>query len=143
MIQLVQATPGTAAYEACLAIRMEVFVAEQNVPPEEELDEFDNVAVHILALLGKQPVGTARAVEKAPGVWKIGRVAVRAAHRQQGIGVALMQGIESACPARQFTLSAQTHALHFYERLGYVAQGPEFMEAGIPHRFMVKAGSIL
>lgn len=143
MIEVIPAAYGTASFEDCLAIRLHVFVSEQNVPPEEELDEFDKIAIHVLALSDNQPIGTARAVEKAPGIWKIGRVAVLAPYRQKGIGAALMQAIEAACPAQQLTLSAQTHALKFYENRGYVAQGPVFMEAGIPHRFMVKPGSAL
>lgn len=138
MIKVVRAVFGTPAYEACLAIRMDVFVNEQNVPAEEELDAFDQSAIHVLALINDQPVGTARAVEKTSDYWKIGRVAVRTAYRQQGIGVALIRGIEAACPARHFALSAQTHALNFYKRLGYTAEGQEFMEAGISHILMHK-----
>lgn len=141
MIQIVRADFGTSDFAACLAIRTEVFVNEQNVPVEEELDSFDAIALHILALVGGQPIGTARAVEKALGHWKIGRVAVRVSHRQQGIGAALMQAIESACHGSHFTLSAQTHALSFYKRLGYEAEGTEFFEAGIPHFLMHKAAS--
>ena len=143
MIKIIPVAYGTTAFEDCMAIRLEVFVAEQNVPPEEELDEFDKTAIHLLALSDHHPVGTARAVEKAPGFWKIGRVAVRAPYRQLGVGSTLMHAIEAACPARQLTLSAQTHALKFYEKRGYVVEGPLFMEAGIPHCFMVKPGSIL
>lgn len=141
MIQIVRAHFGTPDFAACLAIRMDVFVVEQNVPPEEELDSLDTTALHILALVDGQPIGTARAVEKASGHWKIGRVAVRASHRQQGIGAALMQAIESACHGSRFTLSAQTHALRFYEKHGYKAGGSEFLEAGIPHYLMHKVAS--
>lgn len=141
MIEIIRAVVGTPAYEACLAIRMDVFVAEQNVPAQEELDVFDQSAIHVLALVDGKPAGTARAVEKASGSWKIGRVAVRPAYRQQGIGVALMQAIEAACPAQHYTLSAQTHALDFYKKLGYAAEGEEFLEAGIPHYLMSKAAA--
>ncbi|MBU6418991.1 MAG: GNAT family N-acetyltransferase [Proteobacteria bacterium] len=133
--------PGTAELEACFAIRMAVFVAEQGVPAAEELDELDATALHVLALWSGQPAGTARALEKAQGLWKICRVAVQAPFRKFGIGQALMQGIETKCPGGAFMLDAQTHAIGFYERLGYVAEGPEFMDAGIPHRLMRKAAS--
>lgn len=115
-----------------------MFVEEQRVPVEEELDTLDESATHVLALIDGKPVGTARAVEKTPGLWKIGRVAVCAPYRQQGVGVALMSGIEAACPTSRFTLSAQTHALKFYEKRGYIAVGDKFMEAGIPHFIMFK-----
>lgn len=124
-----------------MAIRMDVFVKEQNVPPEEEADALDRTAIHLLALVDGRPAGTARAVEKKPGLWKIGRVAVRCAYRRQGVGLALMHGIEAACPASYFTLSAQTHALKFYETLGYTAKGDVFLEAGLPHLVMNKVAS--
>ena len=138
MIEVIQVSFGSAQFESCQTIRIEVFVEEQGVSIEEELDVLDSSALHVLALIDGKPVGTARAVEKQPGLWKIGRVAVCASYRQQGVGVTLMRGIESTCPTSHFTLSAQTHALKFYEKLGYVAKGAEFMEAGIPHFHMFK-----
>lgn len=138
MIEILQLSFGSEAFELCKNIRLEVFVEEQKVPVDEELDALDESAIHVLALLEGTPVGTARAVEKTKGVWKIGRVAVCAAYRQQGIGEALLYGIEATCPAERFTLSAQTHALKFYEKRGYIARGNEFMEAGIPHFLMFK-----
>ncbi|MDE1905221.1 MAG: GNAT family N-acetyltransferase [Rhodospirillales bacterium] len=138
MIEIIRAKPGSVELEACFAIRLTVFVAEQGVPPEEELDELDDTALHVLALWNGTPAGTARAVEKAPGLRKIGRVAVKAAFRKFGIGKALMQGIEAECPGSAFILDAQTHAIGFYERLGYAAEGEEFLDAGIPHRLMRK-----
>lgn len=141
MIQIIRAIFGTAEFNACMAIRTDVFVKEQKVPPEEEADALDISAIHLLALVNLKPAGTARAVEKKPGLWKVGRVAVRPLYRQQGVGLALMHGIETACPASCFTLSAQTHALKFYENLGYKAEGNVFLEAGIPHLVMNKATS--
>lgn len=129
---------GSADFESCLAIRMEVFVAEQNVPEDEERDALDETALHILALVNGQPAGTARAVTKVPGVIKIGRVAVRAAHRGTGLGARLMQAVEDAHPGMAFMLDAQLQAMNFYAKLGYVAEGPVFDDAGIPHRRMVK-----
>lgn len=129
---------GSADFDACLAIRMEVFVAEQNVPEDEERDVFDETALHILALVNGQPAGTARAVAKAPGLIKIGRVAVRAAHRGTGLGAQLVRAAENAHPGMAFMLDAQLQAMNFYAKLGYVAHGPVFDDAGIPHRRMVK-----
>ena len=142
MIKLLQAAQGSKELEACFAIRMAVFVDEQKVPAEEELDELDATSLHFLALWNGAPAGTSRCFEKSPGTWKIGRVAVLAQHRQHKLGAALMRAAEAACPAaKEFILTAQCQALPFYEKLGYVAQGPEFLEAGIPHRFMRKSTS--
>ena len=76
----------------------------------------------------------------APGVIKIGRVAVLPAYRKSGVGAAVMRAVEAANPRATFVLDAQIHALPFYERLGYVAEGDQFQEAGIPHRRMKKIG---
>lgn len=139
---ILQAAQGSKELDACFAIRMQVFVTEQNVPPEEELDELDAISLHFLALWNGTPAGTARCFEKSPGIWKIGRVAVLADYRQHKIGAGLMRAAEAACPTAQaFVLTAQCQALQFYKKLGYVAEGPEFLEAGIPHRFMRKVTS--
>ncbi len=129
---------GSTDFDACLAIRMEVFVSEQNVPEDEERDAFDETALHILALVDGQPAATARALLKAPGLIKIGRVAVRAAYRGTGLGGKLMRAVEAAYPGAAFMLDAQLQALKFYAKLGYAAEGPVFDDAGIPHRRMVK-----
>lgn len=124
-------TLGQAASE----IRRKVFIDEQKVPQEEEWDGLDPQCQHFLAMLDGQPVGTARLLPYA----HIGRVAVLADARGTGIGVLLMQAaIEGARHAghTQVALSAQVHALAFYERLGFVAHGDEFLDAGIPHREM-------
>jgi ElaA protein len=130
---------GAADFDACMALRIEVFVHEQKVPEEEERDELDPAARHFLAEEDGVPVGTLRIVLKAPDVAKITRVAVRRAHRGRGIGVALMRAAEAAVTAPVLALDAQSYALPFYERLGYAAEGEEFMEAGIAHRHMRKA----
>ncbi len=117
---------------------MEVFVAEQNVPEDEERDEWDETARHFLALVDGQRAATARAVAKAAGIVKIGRVAVRAPYRGTGLGARLMRAVEADYPGAALMLDAQLQALNFYAKLGYVAEGPMFDDAGIPHRRMVK-----
>ncbi|HSP32434.1 MAG TPA: GNAT family N-acetyltransferase [Halomonas sp.] len=124
-------TLGTAASD----IRRRVFIDEQNVPQEEEWDGLDSECQHFIAMLDDQPVGTARLLPDA----HIGRVAVLKGARGTGIGVLLMRAaIEAARHAghSQVALSSQVHALAFYERLGFVAHGDEFLDAGIPHREM-------
>lgn len=129
---------GGAGFESCLQIRMTVFVGEQNVPVEEERDSYEELAQHFLALWNCETAGTARAIIKEPGRVKIGRVAVLPAYRKFGIGAALMRAVEAAFPGAAFQLDAQLQAMKFYERLGYVAEGPVFDDAGIPHRLMRK-----
>ncbi|MCE8019529.1 GNAT family N-acetyltransferase [Halomonas sp. MCCC 1A11036] len=116
-------------------IRRVVFIEEQRVPLEEEWDGRDDECRHFLALRGDNALGTARLLPDG----HIGRVAVLREARGLGIGAALMQtAIDTACRLghAQVELAAQTHALAFYESLGFVAFGEVFMDAGIPHRNM-------
>ncbi|MFB7832441.1 GNAT family N-acetyltransferase [Streptomyces sp. NPDC056056] len=138
--------------EACFAVRREVFVGEQGVPPELEYDTYDTTAVHVLAVREDGlPLGTGRLLLGADAVGKtgadasvgsLGRLAVSKAARGLGVGAALVRGIEAVARERGLTavdLHAQTHALGFYERLGYEAYGPEFPDADMPHRAMRRA----
>jgi predicted GNAT family N-acyltransferase len=126
-------------FEICFNIRLEVFVLEQNVPAEEERDEHDETALHFLAWHNGEPAGTARVLLKPDGAGaKITRVAVKKSARGLGIGAALMRHIEANVTEKKFSLDAQTHALPFYQALGYQPFGEEFMEAGIPHFHMMK-----
>ena len=122
---------GDAAGE----IRRIVFIEEQRVPLDEEWDGRDPQCRHFLALLERRPVGTARLLPDG----HIGRVAVLREARGRGIGEALMvAAIETARRHGhpRVELAAQTHALAFYENLGFQAFGEEFLDAGIPHRNM-------
>ena len=138
MIQIIACDYGGAGFETCLDIRLRVFVAEQNVPAEIERDSYEESAQHFLALWSCEAAGTARAIVKQPGLVKIGRVAVLAPYRKFGLGAALMRAVEAAIPGSIFQLDAQLQAMRFYEKLGYVAEGPVFDDAGIPHRLMFK-----
>ena len=124
-------------FAACFAIRLEVFVGEQNVPLAEESDAHDATALHFLALHNGRPAGTARAL-RLPDATKITRVAVLRRFRGLGIGEALMRHIEAHVPAARFILDAQLQALAFYARLGYHTEGEVFNDSGIPHRRMIK-----
>lgn len=122
--------------ELIRSIREQVFVIEQQVDPELEWDGEDAASTHVLAGLAGQPlVATGRL--QASG--KIGRMAVLAPWRGRGLGgVILRQLVDIARDAGlgQVYLHAQTHAEEFYRRAGFIATGPEFDEAGIPHRLM-------
>lgn len=146
---VVRVAEDAADREACFAVRKEVFVAEQGVPEDVEYDAYDPGALHVLAVREDGvPLGTGRllfgaaAAGKTGGdlsVGSLGRLAVTREARGLGVGAALVRAIEDAARARGLAavdLHAQTHALGFYERLGYVAYGPEFPDAGIPHRSM-------
>ena len=121
------------------AIRMRVFVREQGVPANIELDDEDHDAVHFLATRRGRPVGTARLVMHGQNA-KIGRMAVLKKHRRKGIGAALLKrGIAAAKRrgARNIFLHAQVSVVGFYEKMGFRCVGPVFDEAGIAHRKMI------
>lgn len=125
----------------CLEIRREVFIEEQHVPRAEEIDGLDWECVHFLAADQGAPVGTARLRRLEPGLMKVERVAVRRSHRRRGVGAAIMNAVETEAfrlGANDLVLAAQVGALSFYTRLGWVAEGPVFDDAGIPHRKMHK-----
>ncbi|MFI8099881.1 GNAT family N-acetyltransferase [Streptomyces sp. NPDC086023] len=154
MIYDVRVAATDADREACFAVRAAVFVVEQRVPREIEYDAHDADAVHVLATgadgpppssrlrSGRgYPLGTGRLLTglAEPGVGSLGRLAVTRAARGLGVGAALVRAIEAEAARRGLTavdLHAQTHALGFYERLGYAPYGPEFDDAGMPHRAM-------
>ncbi len=146
------ADPGDLS--GCHAVRREVFVVEQGVPEELEMDAYDAHAVHLLAIgADGRPLGTVRYLYGAPARRKyaakgvaddetavLGRLAVTTAARGTGLGAELVRAVEADAGLRGLTgvyLEAQSHALGFYERLGYAAFGPEFDEgSGIPHQAM-------
>jgi predicted GNAT family N-acyltransferase len=117
-------------------VRETVFVVEQGVPLELEWDGQDSGAAHWLAEDGGgNPIGVARLLPTG----QIGRMAVLQPWRGRGIGARLLAAALDGARARGFTqvwLNAQTSALPFYARQGFVAEGGEFEEAGIPHRLM-------
>jgi predicted GNAT family N-acyltransferase len=127
--------------EDAYAVRVRVFVEEQGVPLDLELDALDETADHFLARDGgRRPVGAGRLVAQ-DGVGVLGRLAVLPEARGTGVGVRLVRAIEEHARARGLTsveLHAQTRAGGFYRRLGYEAYGEEEMEAGIPHVWMRK-----
>ncbi len=124
---------------ALARIRHAVFVVEQNVPAELEWDGIDEACRHALAEDGE---GTAIGCGRLLPDGHLGRMAVLAGWRGAGVGgeiletlVALARGLGHA----EVVLNAQVHALPFYAAHGFVARGPEFSEAGIAHRAMVRA----
>ena len=122
-------------------IRMRVFVKEQHVPREIELDRDDDRAVHFLATISGNAIGTARIVMRR-GSAKIGRMAVLKSHRRKGVGKKLLKHAlvcAKKLRAKKIYLHAQVAVIGFYERAGFRCVGPAFDEAGIPHRRMLLA----
>lgn len=117
-------------------VREQVFLVEQQVPEHEEWDALDAPSVHALARAHDgTPIGTGRLTPER----MIGRMAVLRDWRGRGVGDAILRTLIEQARARgwtELTLRSQTHAVAFYERLGFVREGGEFMEAGIPHYLM-------
>jgi predicted GNAT family N-acyltransferase len=128
--------------EAAVGIRFRVFVDEQSVPPDIELDEFDAVATHAIALVDGVAVGTGRAIIEGDSA-RIGRMAVDQAHRRGGVGGLILSFLEDEAReqgATEFVLHAQEYVKAFYAGHGYEEHGDTFMEAGIRHIEMRKGG---
>lgn len=127
------------AREDASRLRFAVFVEEQGVPPEIELDENDAVCLHALV---RAPDGSVVATGRLLPDGHIGRMAVAKAARGKGVGGAMLEALVAAAKARgdrEVVLSAQTHAIGFYRRHGFVEEGEEYLDAGIPHRHMRRA----
>lgn len=138
----VRVVTSEADRAAVFALRERVFVQEQGVPMDIEMDELDADADHFIARLDGRVVGTGRLVAEDGGMGVLGRLAVTPAARGAGLGVALVAAIERRAAERglkTIDLHAQVHARGFYERLGYTAEGDVFDEAGIAHITMRKA----
>ena len=126
--------------EEAYSIRKRVFIDEQGVPEEMELDEHDPLAQHALAYLDSECIGTARLVTLPGNVGRIGRMAVLPMHRRQGIGGRLLGALLELSKSQgisQLELHAQLSAMPFYEQFGFIAQGDIYDEAGIAHRDMI------
>lgn len=123
---------------AAFALRREVFVVEQKVPEDEEHDADDLTATHFVAIAEGEVMGTLRLIFLDEHV-KIGRVAVRASARGRGIAKAMIRAAMAYARDKghqRFYLTAQSDKLAFYNGLGFVAFGPEFIDGGMPHRAM-------
>ena len=126
---------------ALIHIRTAVFIEEQHISAADEWDALDAQAQHFLVLSAQgAAIGCARLLtETSAGhsLYHIGRVAILGAFRNQGIGHQLMQQVIAYCqrtaPDHRIYLYAQTERRSFYEALNFVAEGDEFMDAGIPH----------
>ena len=127
--------------EAAIDIRFRVFVAEQHVPPEEELDEEDAGATHVIALQHGSTVGTGRLLARDPAIAVIGRMAVDQSWRRRGVGGLILDFLEEEARAqglRRSVLHAREYVKSFYAAHGYLEHGEPFDEVNIPHIEMRK-----
>jgi len=139
-VRIIAVDASSDLMPAVYAVRHQVFVVEQAVPPALERDEFDAVAIHLVALHDDDVIGTLRIVASGRDA-KLGRMAVLAAERRRGIGAGLMahaHEVAQGMGVKEITLHAQLTAKAFYARLGYREEGGEFEEAGIAHVSMRK-----
>lgn len=132
-----------ARVDAAIAVRLPVFVDEQRVPVEEEIDEHDRSDLDARhALLRDEhgiAVATGRYYRLENDTAQIGRMAVLAPHRGAGLGRRVLDALIADARSRGFrraNLHAQLHAVGFYERAGFASVGPTFLDCDIPHQAM-------
>ena len=125
-----------AELEAAISVRFRVFVSEQKVPPEEELDDEDATATHVIALHQGNTVGAGRLLARDSDTAIIGRMAVDQSWRRNGIGGLILQLLENEARSQgmlRSVLHAQEYVKSFYAAHGYREHGDTFMEVNIPH----------
>ncbi|WP_102028070.1 GNAT family N-acetyltransferase [Salirhabdus sp. Marseille-P4669] len=121
-------------------VRKEVFIVEQNVPVELEMDEYDAKAIHFVGYEEDEPICASR-LRFVDSYGKLERICVRREARGKSYGKQIIAAMEKQITVRGYPkakLNAQTHAIGFYESLGYEVVSEEFMDAGIPHVTMIK-----
>jgi predicted GNAT family N-acyltransferase len=133
----IELMPWESARAQASAIRLAVFVEEQGVPREIEMDEADAQCIHALAFEGGAAVGTGRLLPDG----HIGRMAILKPWRGRGIGAAILESLIEAARRRgdrKIVLSAQVHAVEFYRGHGFQPEGEVYDEAGIAHQEMIR-----
>lgn len=126
----------------CFKIRKEVFVKEQHVPEDNEIDKYEDTAIHIIGYdEDNQPIVTARIRMLEGAIGKVERVAILKEYRGLGLGLKLLQFAEKIAHEHHLThltMHAQYYAIPFYEKLGYITTGQPFYEENIKHIVMNK-----
>lgn len=134
----------TNEIEKCLKIRYDVFVLEQKVPIELEIDSYDtpgNEVDHFLILEGTNEIGTLRCLYEPNNVVHLQRFAIEIEYRGRHYGadtIAYISNYYKNMGIKKIVLDAQTYAIPFYEKCGFEVISSEFMDAGIPHKKMEK-----
>ena len=125
----------------CLKIRSKVFVEEQSISIDKELDDLDKICIHSLVLMNHIAVATGRLIPLDGENGKIGRMAVITEYRNMGIGGLILNFLEKKALEKNIThitLEAQEYVKKFYSNHGYSEQGGVFLEVGISHIKMSK-----
>ncbi|WP_034550759.1 GNAT family N-acetyltransferase [Carnobacterium funditum] len=133
---------NSTIYKDSLSIRNKVFVDEQQVPPEMEVDEFETLTTYVVGYLDSIPVVTARLLPMDQRTYKVQRVAVLKNYRGKQIGKQIMAEIERFAIEKKrvsLVLGAQDQAIGFYSSLGYSINSEGYLDAGIPHHDMIKS----
>lgn len=128
-------------YNDCVDIRKKVFVEEQGVPENKELDEYEKESLNVVLLFNDSPAGTVRYRKIDDSTIKVERMAVLKEYRGMGFGNNLMNFVHIHARKSGYhwaKLGAQTHAVKFYTNLGYEESSKEYMDVGIPHVDMIK-----
>lgn len=123
------------------SVRRKVFVDEQGVPLNLELDEHDHTSAHFIVYDDNRAIGAGRIRKVGDTVGKVERVCVLEEFRGKHLGKLIMEALETHAQntgMHKIILNAQSYAIPFYEKLGYGITSPEFMDADIPHRTMEK-----
>lgn len=143
IVMTIKKVTTEAELQTAFDFRRSVFIEEQQVPEEEEYDEFDALDApcdHILVYYNEKPVGTGR-LRVVEGYGKLERICILEEYRKFGLGKEVIVGLEQIARDKGLTkakLNAQSYAEGFYEKLGYQREGEEFMDCGIPHILMKK-----
>ncbi len=134
MIKITEVKPG-GDYSVSAAIRTTVFVEEQEIPIEDEMDEHDSSAWHIVLSVDGIPAGTGR-IYIENDIAKLGRVAVLESERGKGYAIQICKELIEVAKkekAKLVTLNSQSYVASLYDKLGFIRCGEEFLEEGIPH----------
>lgn len=137
---LVKIVENDKELKQVFAIRIQVFVDEQKIPVEAELDKYEDACKHVLVFYKQKPVGTGR-LRIVEGMAKLERICVLADYRKYGVGRLVVQKLEELAHGDGYSkckLHGQTHAEKFYTNLGYEVCPDIFMEDGIPHKIFLK-----
>lgn len=128
-------------YAPCIALRRSVFIVEQGISEADEMDDLDEVGIHMLATVDGTPAGTARLLIDGE-IGKIGRICVLKEYRGTGLGAQIVRAaidhLGTLPGVTKAKLGSQDHAIGFYEKLGFEGYGPFYDDAGIPHRDMIR-----
>jgi predicted GNAT family N-acyltransferase len=140
MTFMTKAVTNEKEYEDALKVRREVFIDEQNVPEDLEIDEYERDCIHFISYDNTKPVAAGR-LRKIDEGGKVERICVLKPYRKHGVGINLMKTLEATAKEQkipELILNSQTHAEKFYLKLGYQPISDVFMEADIPHVTMKK-----